>query len=57
MEDDEFEPTGWWQVLDPEGKLWCETSNEKEARDAIRPGDSLHRLYEKVQQEWREVTS
>jgi len=53
-EEDKLEPGKWWQVLDPDGKLWCETSNEAEARENVRPGDSLHRLYEKADAEWRE---
>lgn len=27
--------TGWWRVLDNAGKLWCETSSEDEALDAM----------------------
>jgi hypothetical protein len=52
---DNYKPTKWWQVLDETGKLWCETSNEKEARDAMKPGHTLLRLYEKVQVQWRRV--
>jgi hypothetical protein len=50
----DFKPTKWWQVLDVDGKVWCETSVEKEARDNIHPGYTLRRLYEKVEYEWRD---
>lgn len=53
IECPQFEPTKWWQVVDPDGVIWCETSSEKEARASIRAGDKLYRLYEKVEQEWR----
>lgn len=49
----EFEPTGWWKVLGSNGDCWCETSSESEARDAMREGDTLHRLYKKTEYEWR----
>lgn len=55
LEKDKFEPGRWWQVLDSEGKLWCETSDEAEARENVRPGDTLHRLYEKDEAEWRKI--
>lgn len=48
-----YEPTKWWKVVDSDGNLWCETSSEKEAKDNMRPGDFLYRLYEKVEREWR----
>lgn len=58
--------TRWWKVLGPKGELWCETSNEKEARDSMREGDTLYRLFEKTErrflgfvridtQQWRAV--
>jgi len=53
-EADEFQAGRWWKVLGPDGELWCETSNEREAREALRPGDKLHRLYEAEKSEWRE---
>ena len=49
----EFEPTRWWRVTAPDGSLWCETSDEAEARDAIRPGDMLSRLWQRIESEWR----
>lgn len=39
----EWSPTGWWRVIEPDGSLWCETSNEQEARESMRPGDRLDR--------------
>lgn len=54
--DAAWEPTRWWQVLTPDGSLWCETSDEDEAReDALRPGHTLRRLYRRMEQEWRAV--
>lgn len=31
----------WWRVEAPDGSIWCETSNETEAREAMREGDTL----------------
>ena len=51
--------TRWWRVLDHEGKLFCETHDEKEAREAKailgRDGSKLQRLYTKQENEWRDV--
>jgi len=47
--------TRWWRVIDPDGKLWCETSDEKEARDRMRPGDTLQRLWQRSDREWRDA--
>lgn len=49
----EWETDRWWRVLAPDGSLWCETSDESEARDAMRPGDELQRLWTRRQSEWR----
>ena len=49
---DDFQETNWWQVLDQQGRLWCETSNEEEARKSMRSGDVLYRLYEKKESRW-----
>ena len=45
----------WWRVIAPDGSLWCETSDEHEARRSIRHGDILQRLYKRQQHEWRTV--
>lgn len=45
----------WWRVVDPDGSLWCETSNEQEARSFMREGDRLYKLWVREEQEWREV--
>lgn len=47
-----FEPTRWWKVVGPDGRLWCETSSEKEARTSMRDGDKIYRLFEKKEQQW-----
>lgn len=48
-------PGRWWQVLAPDGSLWCGTSDEQEARAAMRPGDRLQRLMQRVEQRWIDV--
>ena len=48
-----WEPGRWWRVIAPNGTLWCETSDEQEARDALRPGDTLFRQWQRTEQEWR----
>lgn len=51
-----WEPSKWWRVLAPDGSLWCEISDEDEARDAVRAGDKLQRLWEPVvESEWRDA--
>lgn len=52
---DEWQPGTWWSVLDPDGKLWCSTSDESEARERMRPGDTLYREYVMVKREFRVV--
>ncbi len=48
-------PTRWWRVINPlEMDIWCETSDETEARKAMRPGDKLQRLYSVEKTEWRD---
>lgn len=56
LTDTEFEPGRWWRVLDPQGGIWCETSDEAEARSVMRKGDRLERLWDaKPQSRWRRV--
>lgn len=50
----EWQPDGWWRVLGPDGELWCETSDEKEARDSMRPGDSLEQHEKIVFARWQQ---
>ena len=45
-------PGRWWRVTAPDGSIWSETSDEAEARDAVRPGDRLHRLFVLSQEKW-----
>lgn len=52
-EKPDLEPTGWWRVLTPAGEVWCETSDETEAREREKPGYQLERKYVRVQAEWR----
>lgn len=55
-DDDEPQPTRWWQVVALDQSVWCETSDEDEARRSMRPGDMLKRLYERVDREWQTVS-
>lgn len=48
----EWEKTRWWRVISPSGSLWNETSDEQEARDSMREGDVLQRLYQKTDEKW-----
>ena len=43
----------WWRVIAPDGSLWCETSDEEEAREAVRAGDTLQRLWRL--ERWRDA--
>lgn len=54
----DWEPGCWYTVLDPDGKLWLETSNRQEAVDRMRPGDTLYRQWKRVctESELREET-
>ena len=51
----------WWRVIDPTkdwpASVWCETSDEEEARDALKtcPGGVLYRDYERCERKWVEV--
>jgi hypothetical protein len=52
-----WERTRWWRVVEPNGELWCETSDEREAREALTTapdGGVLGRLWRRAEQEWRE---
>lgn len=51
---DGWQPGRWWSVFAPDGSLWCETSNEREAREAMRPGDRLFRQWVRTETELRE---
>lgn len=55
MVSNQWEATKWWRVIDAEGKLWCETSVESEARNRMRPGDTLQRMYVKRDLKWEDV--
>lgn len=64
-------PGRWWRVLEEDGTLWCETSDETEARQSLLemtfdeednpvfgepvPGRKLQRQYIVNDKEWRAV--
>lgn len=57
-EDIEFEPTRWCRVLDKDGKIYAESSDEEEIREAAKEiGQTPQRLYEKkiMASEWRDI--
>lgn len=54
-ENDGWEPGRWWRVFDRNGVLWCETSSEKEAREVMRKGDTLHHIYVQTKYKWVRV--
>jgi hypothetical protein len=49
----DWEPGRWWRVVAPDGSVWCETSDEDEARGEMRPGDTLWRQWVYEAREWR----
>lgn len=51
----EWEKGRWFNVVDSDGNLWCGTSDEEEARNSMRPGDTLYQQWRKTEFEWREV--
>ena len=46
--------TRWYRVVDEAGKLWGETSDLDEARECMRPGDTLQLLWAREDTEWRD---
>lgn len=50
-----WEESRWWHVIAPDGSVWCETSDESEARQRMRPGDRLQRLYIRSYGKWLEI--
>lgn len=52
MSEPEWEPGRWWRVL-RDGEIWCETSSEQGAREAMEPGDVLQRMWVTSDVEWR----
>ena len=52
---EEMVPGRWWVVIAPDGKHWCETSVEEEARESMRPGDRLWRQFVCRAEEFRPV--
>lgn len=52
----EWEPTRWWRVLSEDGRVWCESSDEREVREAAAAiGQPVQRLWREIPQaEWRD---
>lgn len=55
--DADWAPSRWWRVADLDGRVWCETSNEREAHAKFQTcpyeAPRLYRLYERSEREWR----
>lgn len=51
----EWVQTRWYRVIDLQGSLSLETSDIEEAREAMRPGDTLQYLWRREEHEWRGV--
>jgi hypothetical protein len=64
----DLHPGRWWRVLYADRRraengpdrlqLWCETSDEHEAREALvrcPGGGVLQQLYERTEREWRDA--
>ncbi|MCD6056547.1 MAG: hypothetical protein K0R44_19 [Thermomicrobiales bacterium] len=43
----------WFRVLAPDGSLWCETSDGREAVTRMRSGDMLYKEWRREEIEWR----
>lgn len=57
-DEPEWVPGRWWRVIDGTGRLWCETSSERDARQRL-PGATqparLERLEQRTGTRWVEV--
>jgi Ni/Co efflux regulator RcnB len=53
MPDEGWERGRWFRVLSPEGLVWCETSDGREAVTHMRPGDTLYKQWRREETEWR----
>jgi hypothetical protein len=51
----DWKPGRWWRVVAPDDGVRCETSDLDEAIASMRPGDLLQNLWQRREQEWREV--
>jgi hypothetical protein len=55
MEHD-WEPGKYWRVVAADKSIWHEGWDEEVAREAMRPGDQLLRVWTRLQTEWRPVS-
>ena len=44
--------TRWIQVIEPDGSIHHETSDEEDALEVARPGDTIKRLYSRSEYRW-----
>jgi hypothetical protein len=54
----EMRPGRWWRVLDEDGGLWCESSDEQENRRALKQiiGGKLQQSWQtEIVLEWRDA--
>jgi hypothetical protein len=49
-----WQPTSWFRILKPDGSLWMETSDRREAINEVKKtGWPLERLFRLEQEQWR----
>ena len=49
-----WQPGRWWRVVDHDGRVWMETSNEHEAKhEAAIKKYKLFRTWHRSEEEWR----
>lgn len=51
LEQGDWEPTRWYTVLGPDGRLWRECSDRDEAVEAMRHGDRLLHTWQRIRYE------
>lgn len=51
-----WQASRWWRVIASDYSLWCETSDEQEARSRMREDDTLERLYIRTENRWMLIT-
>lgn len=48
----DWQPTRWWRALNPDGKLWAESSDTEEIHAHARPRDRVQQLWERTDRAW-----
>lgn len=55
VEVDGWEPTRWYRVMSPNGRVWCESSDPVEVAEAAAEiGEPVERMWREIPRcEWR----